>query len=168
MTYRLAILDRDGVINVDSGYTHKVEDFQFTTDAAEAITHLCQQGLTVVVATNQSGVARGYYGLEEVHVFHAHINEQLAKRGAKIDRFYICPYHEKGTVAEYTIENHPDRKPNPGMILKALSDYSIAPEHAFMVGDNVTDVQAAEAAGIKGVLHTEGSLLERIKAILTV
>ena len=80
-----------------------------------------EAGYYVIVATNQAGVARGFYSLDDVDIFHNHIQGKLAKKGAYIDAFYSCPYHKDGKIPEFTIDNHPDRKPNPGMILKAFN-----------------------------------------------
>ncbi|MDC7676497.1 HAD-IIIA family hydrolase [Asticcacaulis machinosus] len=147
-------LDRDGVINEDKGYTHRPEDLKFINGAPEAIKFANDNGFFVIVVTNQSGVARGLYSLCEVDKFHQEINRRLAATGAYIDDFYNCPYHEDGIVPEYAVANHPDRKPNPGMILRAKRDWNIIDAQSFMVGDKPSDIEAAVAAGIKGVLFT--------------
>lgn len=154
-------LDRDGVINVDKGYTYKPEDLVFIDGIIEGIKLANEKGYYVIVATNQAGVARGFYGLKEVEIFHEHISNELAKHGAYIDAFYSCPYHKDGNVSEFTIDNHPDRKPNPGMIVKAFNDWPIDKEKSFLVGDKNHDVEAAERAGIKGILY-EGQDLEKL------
>ena len=95
-----AFLDRDGVINVDHGYTYRREHLLFTPTAIDGIRLLNQSGYPVLVVTNQSGVARGLYGVADVTAFHAHMNAMLAERGAHIDDFYYCPFHPDGTVAD--------------------------------------------------------------------
>lgn len=143
-----AFLDRDGVINVDRGYTHCPNALEFTPTAIEAIQLLNQADHAVLVVTNQSGVARGLYGVAEVEAFHAHMNAALHEQGARIDAFYYCPYHPDGQVSEFAID-HEDRKPAPGMILRAMRDWNVDPARSFLIGDKESDAQAAEAAGLR-------------------
>jgi D-glycero-D-manno-heptose 1,7-bisphosphate phosphatase len=142
-----AFLDRDGVINVDHGYTYRVEDLQFTPTAVDAICLLNRRGYHVIVATNQSGVARGLYRTEDVEAFHAAMQSALAAQGARIDAFYYCAFHPDGTVADYARE-HDDRKPGAGMLLRAMRDLPIDRSRSFMIGDKPSDAAAAEAAGL--------------------
>jgi len=153
-------LDRDGVLNIDHGYTHKIENLQWVQGAREAVLALNDAGCFVIVISNQAGVARGFYSTDDVDKFHTEMNRQLAEIGAHIDSFYYCPFHADGTVEEYTHPNHPDRKPNPGMLQKALSSWPIDTGATFMVGDKTSDVDAARAADIEGLLF-EGGDLER-------
>ncbi|MCX5577568.1 D-glycero-alpha-D-manno-heptose-1,7-bisphosphate 7-phosphatase [Kaistia terrae] len=152
-----AFLDRDGVINVDHGYTYKPEDMVFIDGARTAIRRLNEAGYLVVVVTNQSGVARGFYSEVDVERFHAHMQAELGKAGAGIDAFYSCPYHPEGTVAEYRVD-HPDRKPKPGMILRAFADLPIDASRSFLIGDRPSDMAAASAAGIPGYRFPGGDL----------
>jgi D-glycero-D-manno-heptose 1,7-bisphosphate phosphatase len=161
-----AFLDRDGVLNEDKGYTHKPEDLVWKTGAREAIRHLNDCGYRVIVVTNQAGVARGYYDEAAVEAFHAAMQDQLAEAGAFVDAFYHCPFHPEGTVAAYTVADHPDRKPNPGMILKAMADHSVIREKSFIVGDKPSDLEAGRRAGLPGHLYTDGSLLALVRQII--
>ena len=154
------------MLNVDVGYAHKPEQLAFVEGAPEAVRRLNQAGWLVVVVTNQAGVARGYYDEAAVHVFHAAMNAALARQGAHIDAFYHCPFHEDGTVEVYRHANHPDRKPNPGMLLRALKDFQVASDDAFMVGDRDSDMRAAERAGVKGYLFEGGDLDGLVQRIL--
>lgn len=165
---RAAFLDRDGVINVDFGYTHRPEDLAFTPTAIEAIRLLNEAGYWVVVVTNQSGVARGLYGVSDIDRFHARMQDVLAQRGARIDAFYYCPYHPEGSVAEYA-SDHEDRKPRPGMLLRAMRDLPIEREGSFMIGDKPSDAAAASAAGIQSMLlpSNSGDLAQAIRMMLT-
>lgn len=162
-----AFLDRDGVINVDHGYTYRPGDLVFTPTAVEAIRLLNEADYPVLVVTNQSGVARGLYGTAEVEAFHDHLNAMLAARGARIDAFYYSPYHPDGTVTEFAIE-HEDRKPGPGMILRAMRDWNIQPEGSFLIGDNQRDADSAAAAGIASRLIASdvGDLAAAVRAML--
>lgn len=160
-----AFLDRDGVINVDHGYTHRPEDLVFVEGAPAGIRRLNEAGYLVVVVTNQSGVARGFYTEVDVERFHAHMRTELAKAGARIDAFYSCPFHPEGIVAEYRID-HADRKPNPGMILRALVDLPIDASQSFLVGDQPTDMAAAAAANISGHRFSGGDLDDFVAGVL--
>jgi D-glycero-D-manno-heptose 1,7-bisphosphate phosphatase len=148
-----AFLDRDGVINVDSGYTSRPEDLVFTPTAVEGIRLLNKSGYLVIVVTNQSGVARGYYASEDVDRFHEAIAAELARSDASIDAFYYCPYHPDGTVDGFSCE-HDDRKPSPGMLRRATEDWAIDLDRSFLIGDKESDVVAAARMGIPGIRVT--------------
>ncbi len=162
-----AFLDRDGVLNVDHGYTHRPEDLVWTDDAPAAIKRLNDAGYFVIVVTNQAGVARGYYEERHVRAFHDHMQAELACYGAHIDAFYYCPYHDEADVSAYRVQSHPDRKPNPGMILKAFADWPIKRDASFLVGDRPMDMEAAARANLPGYLFEGGSLLALIDRALS-
>src|SRR5262249_16611529 len=118
---RPAILfDRDGTLVRDDGYTHRIEDLAWMPGAIEAIRPCNHSGALAIVVTNQSGIARGYYSEAQARAFHAHMNADLARHGAHIDAFYLCPYHSDAADPRYAIAHHPDRKPRPGMLRRAL------------------------------------------------
>ncbi|KAG0557199.1 hypothetical protein KC19_11G109700 [Ceratodon purpureus] len=146
-----AFLDRDGVINVDHGFTHRPEDLAFTQTAVDGIRALNRAGYLVIVVTNQSGVARGLYSCADVERFHDHLQQMLAREDAHIDGFYYCPYHPAGSVAAFAID-HEDRKPRPGMLLRAIRDWRIDRARSFLIGDRQSDLDAAAAAGVAGFL----------------
>lgn len=157
-----AFFDRDGVLNADCGYTHRPEDLVFVEGAVEALRMARAAGYLTVVVTNQAGIAKGRYDEAAVKGFHSHMNAQLRAQGAWIDAFYFCPYHPDGSVAIYR-RVHPDRKPEPGMILRAIDDLSIDPARSFLIGDKETDIEAARRAGIEGYLYSTGGV-DRIVA----
>ena len=160
---KAVFFDRDGTLNVDVHYLHRIEDFQWTPEAVEAIAYCHQQGYMVVVVTNQSGVARGYYEEADVMRLHKWMNEELARCGiAPIDGFYYCPHHINASVPEYAVDCD-CRKPKPGMIFTACRELGIDAGQSFMVGDKPRDVECGEAAGAKGVLYAGGSLLACVK-----
>ena len=152
------ILDRDGVLNVDHGYVGEISRLDWIPGARRAVRRLNEAHLLVIVATNQSGVARGLFDLAAVEVLHAQMRADLAVVGAHIDAFYVCPFLPDAPLAEFAHPDHPDRKPNPGMILRALSDWSIDPARALVIGDNERDLEAARRAGVAGVLFPGGNL----------
>ncbi|KAG0601375.1 hypothetical protein M758_11G105700 [Ceratodon purpureus] len=151
-----AFLDRDGVINVDHGFTHRPEDLIFTPTAVDGIRALNRAGYLVIVVTNQSGVARGLYSCADVERFHDHLQQMLAREGAHIDGFYYCPYHPAGSVAAFAID-HEDRKPRPGMLLRAIRDWRIDRARSFLIGDRQSDLDAAAAAGVAGFLVAQNN-----------
>lgn len=154
-------LDRDGVINIDKGYTYKPEDLSFIDGIIEVIKAANEKGYYVIVVTNQAGVARGLYSPEQVDKFHEEIQMRLSQFGAYIDYFYSCYFHKEGIIERYKVDNHPDRKPNPGMLLQAFKDFPIDKNKSFLIGDKQHDVDAAERAGITGFLFV-GDNLENI------
>lgn len=153
-----AFFDRDGVLNLDKGYVHRAEEVEWTPGAVEAIRLANAAGLAVVVVTNQSGVARGYYGEAEVVALHRWMAQTLARQGARIERFYYCPFHAEAKVEAFRAADHPDRKPNPGMLLKAIEELSLDPARSFMIGDQLSDVIAGARAGVASYLFEGGDL----------
>jgi D-glycero-D-manno-heptose 1,7-bisphosphate phosphatase len=150
-------LDRDGVINVDRGYVSRIEDFEFLPGAAQAIATFNARGWWVFVVTNQSGIARGYYTEEAMQALHDWMGDRLAEHGAHLDRIYHCPFHAEGTIASYRRDSI-DRKPGPGMLLRAMTDFPVIRERSFLIGDKESDIEAARAAGVEGFLFTGGNL----------
>jgi D-glycero-D-manno-heptose 1,7-bisphosphate phosphatase len=151
-------LDRDGVLNVDRGYVHRWENFHWIPGAREAVAAFNRAGWLVIVVTNQSGVGRGYYSEAEMHALHARMAEDLAKVGAHVDAVYFCPHHPDAAEDHYRHPDPPDRKPNPGMLLRALEDFPIDRERSLMVGDKGSDMEAARRAGIRAVRFRSGDL----------
>jgi D-glycero-D-manno-heptose 1,7-bisphosphate phosphatase len=151
-------LDRDGVINVDHGYVSRWEDFQWIPGARETVAAFNRAGWIVVVVTNQSGVGRGHYTEDDMHALHARMREELAAAGAHVDAIYFAPHHPDSKLERYRHPDHPDRKPNPGMLLRALQDWPIDREASFLVGDKPSDLEAAMRAGVRGLLFEGGNL----------
>ena len=149
--------DRDGVLNVDVGYTHLPDQFEWMKGAREAI-RLCNDlGCFVFVVTNQAGVARGFYDESAVLTLHAWMQEELAKMGAHVDAFEYCPHHPDGVQAKYRSDCR-RRKPNPGMILDLLDGWPVLREKSCLIGDKESDVEAAHAAGLKAIRYQGGDL----------
>ena len=157
--------DRDGVLNVEKNYLYEPEKFVWQPEAPEAIAWLKRQGYLVIVVTNQSGIARGYYTEEDMHALHKHMQRLLVKAAGQIDAFYFCPHLPTAPLEAYAKECR-CRKPGPGMIEQALADYDIDMPHSFLVGDKPSDVLAAQAAGIAGYLYEGGSLLDFVRNVI--
>lgn len=151
-------LDRDGVLIEDSGYPHLEEHLVLIPGAPEAVRRLNALGYLVVIVTNQSGVARGLFTEDQMHRFNDLLVRHLAARGARIGAVYACPFHAEARDERYRHPDHPDRKPNPGMILRAAADYDIDLSRSFMIGDRQSDLEAARRAGIPGFLFETGNL----------
>src|SRR5262245_10412685 len=147
-----AFLDRDGVLNADTCHLNRPGDLAWLDGAREAVRRLNEAGYLVIVVANQSGVARGYYSEQDISQFHARMQVELAEAGARIDAFYTCPFHPEAIVPRYAHPDHPDRKPNPGMIMRALREWPIDRAGSFLVGDRSSDLEAARRAGIPGYL----------------
>lgn len=151
--------DRDGVLNVDHGYVYRSEEFEWMSGAMDAVKYFNNQGYLVFVITNQSGIARGYYTEQDVHRLNEFMNRQLAAKGAHVDAFYYCPHHKEGIIPQYSRECN-CRKPQPGMLLKAMQEWPVDKEQSLMIGDKPSDVKAAQAAGISGYLYAGSNLYD--------
>lgn len=152
---RAVFLDRDGTINVEKDYLHRVEDFAFIEGAPQAIKRLNDAGFLVIVVTNQSGIARGFFGAEDVDRLHEHIRLQLKAVGAKVDGFYVCPHHP--TEGEEFFRKDCDcRKGRPGMLLQAAEAFDIDLGSSWIVGDKTADIEAGLRAGCRPILVQTG------------
>ena len=165
LTARPAVFfDRDGVLNVDVNYLYKIEDFCWIAGAKEAIKYYNMKGYYVFVVTNQSDVARGYYSEDDVTKLHNWMQTQLSQVGAHIDEFSHCPHHPDGIVEKYKLACE-CRKPQPGLLQNALNKWSVDKENSLLIGDKLSDIQAAEAAGIKGYLFQGNNLFDFIRSL---
>jgi D-glycero-D-manno-heptose 1,7-bisphosphate phosphatase len=158
-------LDRDGVLNEDRGYVHAWNDFEWVPGARETVAAFNRAGWIVVVVTNQSGIGRGYYEEADMHALHAQMQAELNAVDASIDAFYFAPQHPDAALEHYRHPDPPDRKPNPGMIVRALADLSIDREASILVGDKPSDLEAAERAGVRAALFEGGNLLEFLEGL---
>ncbi|MGH8836268.1 MAG: HAD-IIIA family hydrolase [Actinomycetes bacterium] len=142
------LLDRDGTIIADHGYVGSVDRVEFLDGAIEAIAALNRAGLPVAVVTNQAGVARGYFGIDDVHQVHKHMIEEMARQGAHVDLWLFCPYHPSGTVESFARASA-DRKPGPGMALAAAAALGLDLTSSWVVGDSAADIGLARAVGAR-------------------
>ena len=162
---KAVFFDRDGVLNVDKDYLHTIEDFEWIDGAKESIVFLTKNNYTVFVVTNQSGIARGFYTVDDMQKLHEYMAAEIKQAGGNIEKFYFCPHLPGGKIKEFAIECE-CRKPKPGLLLQALREYAIDKENSFLIGDKPRDVESAAAAGIKGYLYENGNLLHFVKKIL--
>lgn len=141
-------LDRDGTLNVDYDFVHTPEEWTWCDGALKAIEWLNQNDFKIIVVTNQSGIARGRYSLEDVDYLHDWVDDQLNQKGLWIDDWYVAPHHPRFDPAPHIFDPD-DRKPGTGMFLKAIEKHSIDPARSFMAGDKITDLKPALKLGIK-------------------
>ncbi len=144
------LLDRDGTVIVDHGYVGSVDRVEFIDGAAAAIAGFNRAGIPVAVVTNQSGVARGLYGIDDVEAVHRYIADHLAEHGAHVDMFAYCPYHPEGTVGAFARSSE-DRKPRPGMAKAAQAALNLDLAASWVVGDRPEDMGLAEAVGASAI-----------------
>ena len=147
---KVVFLDRDGVINVDTGYLCDVDKLQFIPGSLEAMRLLQESGFTLAIITNQSGLARGYFNLLQFNLFMESYFEKLSYNGIEKPFFYFCPHHPYGTVKSLTKECD-CRKPLPGMLLQAAAELKINLHNSYFIGDKLTDMKAGLAAGISNL-----------------
>lgn len=160
-----AFLDRDGVLNADLGHVGTVDRWLWTEGAVEAIRRLNEAGYYVFVVTNQAGIAKGKYGVEDYWHLRDFIREDAFREHVQIDDERFCPYHPDGSVEEWR-RNSDWRKPEPGMLRDLLANWPIDRERSFMIGDQPSDMSAASSAGIRAYRFDGGNLATFVEAIL--
>lgn len=148
---RALFLDRDGVINVEKNYVHRIEDFEFLPGIFEFCKTAAGLGFVLVVITNQAGIGRGYYTEADFRRLTDWMLAEFQVRGILIDRVYHCPYHPTAGVGVYRRESF-DRKPNPGMILKARDELGLDLAASVLIGDKDSDIEAGRTAGVGHLL----------------
>ncbi|MFM8533631.1 MAG: D-glycero-alpha-D-manno-heptose-1,7-bisphosphate 7-phosphatase [Acidimicrobiia bacterium] len=152
---RAVFLDRDGTLNVDVGYLHRLEDLELFPYTADALRLLKRAGYLLVVVTNQSGVARGTIDPAFIQICHDEMRRRLQPAGADLDALYHCNHHPLGSVKEFAIDCR-CRKPMPGMIEDAMRDHDIDPAQSWVVGDKWLDVNLGKAVGARSILVRTG------------
>ena len=157
--------DRDGVINKDLGYIYKKSNFKIYTKVAEAIKYLNLKNFIIIVITNQSGIGRGLFSFNQLESLHTHMKKVILKKGGKIHDIYFCPYHPTKGIGKYRKKSK-DRKPNNGMIEKAVRKWNIDRSKSFMIGDNRVDFLCAKKSKIKFYYKERMNLLNQVKKII--
>lgn len=152
---RAVFLDRDGTINVDKEYLIESADFEFIDGVPESLKKLQDAGFLLVIVTNQSGIARGYFNSQQVDSLHCYMESLLAGYDISLSGIYICPHHPTCGQGEYLVDCE-CRKGKPGLLLQAAKELNIDLPHSFMIGDKLADIQAGTAAGCRTYLVKTG------------
>ena len=152
---KAVFLDRDGIINEDGHYVHRIEEFHFVDGIFDFCRAAKEKGYLLIVFTNQSGIARGYYSEDDFLFLTKWMCDRFAEQGAPIDHVYYCPYHPEKGIGKYKKDSY-DRKPNPGMIFKARDAYDIDLQNSVVLGDKDSDVEAGRNAGVGTLLLMPG------------
>ena len=140
-------LDRDGVINEDRHFVYKKEDVHFNDGIFQICKNFYDNGYYLFVITNQSGIARGLYSEDDFQKLTRWMHERFLQHGVEIAETYYCPFHPEANIAKYRRESF-DRKPNPGLILKAQKEFELDLAHSVLVGDRGSDITAGKRAGV--------------------
>lgn len=144
---RALFLDRDGVINIEKNYVYRIEDFEFIAGIFDLCACAQARGFIIIIITNQAGIARGYYSVRDFEKTTAWMLGRFSDHDIHIHRVYFCPYHPTAGIGKYKHDSF-DRKPNPGMILKARDDFGLQLSDSVLVGDKGSDIQAGLTAGV--------------------
>ncbi len=161
MKNKAVFLDRDGVINEDYGFVHRIKDFHIYPEVFPALKKLQKAGYKLLIVTNQSGIAVGYYTEEDFKKLTDHMLLVFEKEGIKIDKVYYCPHHPEGIIPELTMRCD-CRKPESGMIRQGIKEFNIDPSRSFLIGDKENDIKAAHKEGIKAALVKTGQGLKYV------
>lgn len=141
-------LDRDGVINIDYGHVSKIKKFDLIKDIDTLVIEAISRDYKIIVITNQAGIGKGLYSLEDFHILNTHMKSVFKSKKCNIDAVYFCPYHPKDGIGHYLKDSF-DRKPNPGMLLGAEDDFNIDMNKSIFIGDKLSDVNAGMAASVR-------------------
>lgn len=159
---RALFLDRDGVININHGYVHSVDNFDFIDGIFDVVRTAHANNLKVVVVTNQAGIGRGFYSVQQFHQLTSWMCKEFINAGAPIDKVYFSPFHPTEGLGEYKKDDF-SRKPNPGMILQAQQELGLDLGNSMLIGDKARDIQAGIAAGLGlNILFTQEWLHEKV------
>lgn len=144
---KAVFFDRDGIINEDGSYIYKPEDFVFMDGIFEFCAEAQKKGYLLIIVTNQSGIARGYYTEEDFAKLNQWMCREFELRGIAVDAVYYCPYHPEKGIGKYKRES-PDRKPAPGMLLRAIKEFAVDPSASIMLGDRDSDMESGRRANL--------------------
>jgi D-glycero-D-manno-heptose 1,7-bisphosphate phosphatase len=161
-------LDRDGVVNVEKNYVCRIEDFEFMDGIFELAGTAQDAGYLLIVITNQAGIARGYYTEEDYHKLTRWMIDEFARRRIRIAQVYYCPFHPEAGLGRYKADSW-DRKPNPGMLLRAKKEFDLDLKKSILVGDKMSDIEAGRRAGVgRLILLSENTYRADFNSIITV
>jgi len=159
---KAVFLDRDGTINVDKGYTHKIEDLEIIPGVVEGLKLLQESGYKLIIITNQSGIARGYFTEEDYFKFMKKMQETLQMKVVTINAEYFCPHHSEKGLGKYKIDCN-CRKPKKGMLEEAARDFNLNLKDCWMIGDHESDIQVGKNAECRTIHILTGHVTVPIK-----
>lgn len=151
---KAVFLDRDGTINVEKEYVYRIEDFEYTEGAIEALLLLRSFDYQLVIITNQSGIARGYYTEEDFRILNNWMLSDLKKRGIEISGVYYCPHHPEGKIRDYAVRCA-CRKPETELFKQAQEELQIEMKDSYAIGDKIRDLSICKESDVKGILLDE-------------
>jgi D-glycero-D-manno-heptose 1,7-bisphosphate phosphatase len=160
MSERALFLDRDGVINHEVGYLHRVEDVRFVDGIFSLCRTAARLGYRLIVVTNQAGIARGFYSEADFDALMAWMKDSFRVEGIELDAVYHCPFHPEHGIGKYK-RDHEDRKPGTGMLRRGVRQFGVELSASVMVGDRCTDIAAANAAGLRQAFLISGTETEK-------
>lgn len=163
MKQKAVFLDRDGTINIDKEYLFRIEDFEFLPGAIDALKILQELGFKLIIITNQSGIARGYYTLEDYEKLNSWMLEKLKTQGIDITDVFFCPHHPRAAVSQYRI-NCSCRKPELGLFEKAIKAHDLDIRHCFAIGDKIRDCSICKSTDCHGFLIADNEKKDIIQA----
>jgi D-glycero-D-manno-heptose 1,7-bisphosphate phosphatase len=152
---RAVFLDRDGTINVERNYVHRIEDFEFVPGAIEGLQLLARASIDIIVVSNQAGIAKGIFSEADLAAINAHMTGELLRHGVNLAGIHCCTHHPEATVARYR-RICSCRKPSPGLLVEAMRQRKIVASQAVMVGDRNSDIEAGRALGLTTYLVETG------------
>lgn len=147
-------LDRDGTINVEKDYLYKISDFEFLPGAVEALQLLQRDGYLLIIITNQSGIARGFYSEKDFHILNKWMIDELRCKGIVIDKVYYCPHHPEAKIEKYRLSCE-CRKPGLGMFMQAVKEFDIDLGKSFSIGDKLRDCELCISTSCRGYLISD-------------
>jgi D,D-heptose 1,7-bisphosphate phosphatase len=152
-------IDKDGTLIEDVSYNIDPAKIRFSVSSLEGLRAFKAEGYLLIVITNQSGIARGFFDIEAFNHLRIHIDKFLSGEGIIVDDWFICPHHAEGSISQYAIECN-CRKPKPGLILNAAKKFNIALDKSWMIGDILHDIEAGNSAGCRTILIDNGNETE--------
>ena len=148
---KAVFLDRDGTINIEKNYLHKIDEFEYLPGAVEGLKRIYDKGYLLIIVTNQSGIARGYYSEEDFYRLNEWMISDLDTKGIKISKVYYCPHHPNASVARYRCDCN-CRKPKTGMFWQAQKEFNIDFSESYAIGDKLRDLSICSETAVKGIL----------------
>lgn len=155
MSHKALFLDRDGVINRDTGYVYQQQFFQFIDGIFDVVAHAKRLDYRVIVVSNQAGIGRGYFTETDFWTLMDWVKLEFQAHHGDIDQIYFCPHHPEHGLGAYQCK-HPWRKPEPGMLLAACQDFHLDLSQSLLIGDQITDLEAGIAAGVGQIFYFQG------------